>query len=234
MKNKTILIQGALDIETDLLISNLKNEELFNICNFNFYKGDIGNNQVIISKTDVGTINSTISTVLGINSFSPDYIINQGIAGSHLEAIHTGDIIIGTACCNINSYSMPTTDYSKGSNPFSWKPNKRAKDIKYSDEYLVNFFQKNLSNKGYNIYIGILGSGDVFNKECDRILWIHNTFGTLSEDMESIGSYSVCTKFNIPCIGIRIISNNELLLEKTNKEKALDLQKLLINILENN
>lgn len=43
--------------------------------------------------------------------------------------------------------------------------------------------------------------------------------------MESIGCYSVCEKFNIPCIGIRIISNNELIHEEIDKENAIDLQK---------
>lgn len=49
--------------------------------------------------------------------------------------------------------------------------------------------------------------------------------------MESIGVYSVCNKFKVPCIGIRIISNNELLLEELNKEKAIELQRILISML---
>lgn len=46
--------------------------------------------------------------------------------------------------------------------------------------------------------------------------------------MESIKTYSVCNKFKVPCIEIRIISNNELLLEELDKEKAIE----LINIFE--
>ena len=49
--------------------------------------------------------------------------------------------------------------------------------------------------------------------------------------MESIGTYSVCNRFKVPCIGIRIISNNELLLEKLDEEQAIKLQKIVINIL---
>ena len=99
---------------------------------------------------------------------------------------------------------------------------------------LVNIIEEilklNCSNK---IYRGILGSGDVFNREIDRIDWINNIFKNYSEDMESIGTYSVCNKFNIPCIGIRIISNNEILLEKLDKTKAIELQEILISILNN-
>lgn len=50
--------------------------------------------------------------------------------------------------------------------------------------------------------------------------------------MESIGCYSVCEKFNIPCVGVRIISNNELLQEEIDKEQAIELQKLLFKILK--
>ena len=127
---------------------------------------------------------------------------------------------------------MPKKDEGEGSNPFEWELNKRAKDIKYANPELVKFFKKKLkTNTNNKIYKGVLGSGDVFNKEHDRIVWIANMFDNLSEDMESIGVYSVCDKFNIPCIGIRMISNNELLLEKLDKEKATELQKILINIL---
>lgn len=50
--------------------------------------------------------------------------------------------------------------------------------------------------------------------------------------MESIGSYSVCNKFKVPCIGIRIISNNDLLLEELDKKQAIVLQQIVIDILK--
>ena len=78
-------------------------------------------------------------------------------------------------------------------------------------------------------YTGTLGSGDVFNREYDRIMWLQNQFHHLSEDMESIGTYCVCNQFGIPCIGIRIISNNELTNEKLDKEQTIRLQELFIN-----
>ena len=49
--------------------------------------------------------------------------------------------------------------------------------------------------------------------------------------MESIGTYTVCNRFNIPCVGIRIISNNEITNEILDKEQAVILQKLLTNFL---
>lgn len=234
MKDKVVLIQGAMDIEIECLLSKLKNRKDRKIAGYQFYEGSINNIEVVISKTLVGTINSTMATTIGIINFHPNIVINQGIAGAHRTDLHIGDIIVGEKCCNINAYKMPSKDRGKGSNPFEWEPNKRAKDIQNSDLKLVNIIEEilklNCSNK---IYRGILGSGDVFNREIDRIDWINNIFKNYSEDMESIGTYSVCNKFNIPCIGIRIISNNEILLEKLDKTKAIELQEILISILNN-
>ena len=231
-ENQVILIQGAMDIEVNYFISLLENKKFTQIAGYEFYEGTISNKKIVISKTLIGTINATIATTIGIINFKPNIVINQGIAGAHRKNIHIGDIILGEKCCNINSYKMPKKDEGEGSNPFEWELNKRAKDIKYANPELVKFFEKKLkTNTNNKIYKGVLGSGDVFNKEHDRIVWIANTFNNLSEDMESIGVYSVCDKFNIPCIGIRMISNNELLLEKLDREKAIELQKILINIL---
>ena len=107
----------------------MKNIKTYNIAGYDFYKGKINDIKVIISKTLVGTINSTMATTIGIINFHPNIVINQGIAGAHREDIHIGDIIIGEKCCNINAYKMPIKAKGEGSNPFEWEPNKRAKDI---------------------------------------------------------------------------------------------------------
>ena len=234
MKNKVILIQGAMDIEIDYFINQLINKNKKLIAGYEFYEGIINNIKVVISKTLIGTINSTIATTIGITTFHPDIIINQGIAGSHKKDLHIGDIVIGEKCCNINSYSMPYKNKSEGSNPFEWTVNTDTSNTQYTNITLLNFIEKSLVYTCNNqIYKGTLGSGDVFNREFDRIIWLNNTFNNLCEDMESIGTYSVCDKFKIPCIGIRIISNNELLLEKLDKRVATELQKILVNILKN-
>lgn len=228
---KTILIQGALDVEIEYLIENLENKKLRSIFEYEFYEGDIQDKRVIISKTLVGTINSTIATTIGILNFNPDIVINQGIAGAHSEDLHIGDIIIGEKCININAYKMPVKGKGEGSNPFLWELNKRAKEEFFSDSNLADILEKEFISKSTKVHRGILGSGDVFNREYDRINWIHNTFHNLCEDMESIGTYSVCNKFKIPCLGIRIISNNELLKEEIDKAVTIDLQELLLSII---
>ena len=231
MKDKTILIQGAMDIEIEYFIDKLEKKEKQTIAGYEFYTGYIHTSKIIISKTLVGVVNSTTATTIAIMTFRPDIVINQGIAGAHKSSIHIGDIIIGEKCCNINAFSMPTKEEGHSSNPFEWETNKRGEEIQIGDKKLVKvikgFFETNCEN---TIYTGTLGSGDVFNREYDRIMWLQNRFHHLSEDMESIGTYCVCNQFEIPCVGIRIISNNELTNEKLNKEQASRLQELFIKL----
>lgn len=62
----------------------------------------------------------------------------------------------------------------------------------------------------YNLFYGILGGGDIFDREVDRIKWIQEKKNTLCEDNESIAVYTICDKFKVPCIGFRTITNNEV------------------------
>lgn len=233
MDKKVILIQGAMDIEINYFLSKMKNKEEEIIAGYEFYKGFINDVKVIISKTLIGVMNSSMATTIGIIKFRPDIIINQGIAGAYRENLHIGDIIIGEKCRNINAYNMPFKAKGEGVNPFEWELNARAKEIKFADSKLVNVLEKLLKNINENkVCKGILGSGDVFNREYDRISWIKNNFNNDCEDMESMSCYSVCEQFKIPCVGVRIISNNELLQEDLDTEKAIELQKLLFRVLK--
>lgn len=233
MKYKRILLQGAMDCEIEYFIKNLTDIEKVVIYGYEFYKGKLNNIDITVSKTFMGTINSTIATIIGINTFKPDLVINQGIAGSHKRNIHVGDIIIGESCCNINSYSMPVKGKGEGSNPFEWEVNKKDKEKILADKELVELFKLKLPSYCNNkVYVGNIGSGDVFNRETDRIDWISQKIFTDCEEMESIGVYTACQRMKTPCIGIRIISNNELVGEELDENQAIVLQKNIIKFLE--
>ena len=80
--------------------------------------------------------------------------------------------------------------------------------------------------------IGRLGSGDVWNQEKDRIKWISKVCNTLCEDMESASIYTICNDMNIPVIGIRIISNNELKNLEFEKSTEINCQKFVYEMIK--
>ena len=215
MNEKPILIQGAMQVEVDVLVKNLNESEKITINGYEFYKGNINNIPVIISKTKVGTVNAAVSTILGINAFNPKCIINQGVAGGHNANVHKGDIVIGEYVSNMNSYKTSNLKKGEGSNQESWQlitfneENDIEKEKIPGDRSLLNIFYNSLKDN-YTVHKGAIVSGDGWNKEYDRIMWYISEFNSLAEDMESYSVYKVCTDNKVPVLGIRMISNNEI------------------------
>ena len=55
---------------------------------------------------------------------------------------------------------------------------------------------------------GVIGSSDVWNSELDRIQRFHDQFGTTAEEMEAAAAAQIAGQFQIPFLGIRVLSNN--------------------------
>lgn len=193
---------------------------------------------VIISKTNVGLIESAISTYIGITNFNPRAVINQGTAGACSKDVHNYDIIIGEKCININSYITKPRKENDGTSALDWEllTFKDGKDELRELEPNEDLFDlaiknKELYNKG-KVICGTIGSGDVWDNEIDRIKWFNEKYNVLCEDMETISTYTVCNKLNVPVIGIRIISDNEITGEKYDKNIAVEAQRYVLKILK--
>jgi adenosylhomocysteine nucleosidase len=229
--NKPIIIQGAMSVEIEYLIQQLENREELDINGYQFYKGQIENYPVIISKTEIGVINSSVATTLAILKFAPSIIINQGIAGAHSRKIHKKDIVVGINCININCMETEQRGEGQGSNPFAWTiVNRHEKELVCDNKFLELVKENEKKYKEGKIYYGVIGSGDAFNREIDRIDLFHQNYHTLCEDMETISAYTVADKLNIPCIGIRVISNNEITKEEYDRDISVPLQKYIIEL----
>src|SRR6185295_15764534 len=55
---------------------------------------------------------------------------------------------------------------------------------------------------------GVIGSSEVWNSEIDRIQRFHDAFGTTVEEMETAAAAQIAGIFDIPFLGIRVVSNN--------------------------
>jgi adenosylhomocysteine nucleosidase len=56
--------------------------------------------------------------------------------------------------------------------------------------------------------VGVIASGDTWNSELDRIKDLHDRFGTTAEEMEAAAAAQIAGGFQIPFLGIRVVSNN--------------------------
>lgn len=229
-----ILIQGAMDVETDWLVSQLTDPKVFELGGFRFWRGWHGGLELAVSRTGIGTIFASCATVLGIERFRPRAVVNQGIAGAHRTDLHVGDIVVGRSCIPIHDLKTAQRGLGEGCDPFSWEFHDHGDGLETADcpadPRWTAFFDGAPYHQGRK-RIGRLGSGDVYNREIDRIHWLCERGGQDCEDMESIAAYQVCRRFGVSCVGLRIISNNELTGETYQRTVGETLQRFVLGSL---
>lgn len=203
----TIIVQGAMPCEIAQLKEWLPGGRTVTYGGYSFYETSYQQAQIILSLTEIGIVNAALATMLAIEKYRPAYIINQGTAGGHLPDLRPGDIIIGKFAVYLNDMRMPLKKTGEGSNALEWTPGSGCFMLE-ADPALVALAESISSED--RLIVGRLGSGDLFSREADRIQWLHSRLGALCEDMESAAVYKACHACQIPVIGIRIISNNEL------------------------
>lgn len=237
---KKILIISAMgDVELNFLLEQLKNYQIekTNICTF--YLGKINEKEIILCDAKIGLINASAATTLAIEKYKPDYIINQGCAGGCGKDIHKSDIVIGEQCINITSIRTKPRKLGEGCNIDDWElinfvlgEKDRLIPQKGSQDLIQKIKQIEKTYKDGQMHYGIIGSGDIWNSECDRISYLNKNYDILCEEMEGIAVYTIANQYNIPAIDIRVISDNEILGEEYDRNICLKCQKFVMNLLE--
>lgn len=236
MKKKPILIQVAMEIECEKLLQKLENRKEKYLEGYKIYEGEIHNYPVIILLSKVGIIQTSISLTLATTKYNPIAILNFGIAGATSRDLHIKDIVIGESCVNINSYRTENRKETEGSNPNTWElltflSGEEDRFLEQKSDLILMELTKKISFPENNVYYGRIGSGDVWNREIDRILHLNQKYNILCEDMESIATYTIANLWNIPVISIKMISDNSILGEEYNREIGIYLQEYIFKYL---
>lgn len=229
-----ILLVGAMEVETDFLIAKLENKKETNIAGYYFYEGLINSYPVVVLKTQVGTINASAATALAIQKYEPICIINQGTAGGYGKEIHTKDLVIGSEAFNVMSAKTPYKKENEGSDSTKWDyitfiaGGTDEKKLEEADKKLTAFFTEmaNTYKKG-KVHIGVIGSGDIWNREIDRTIYLNREHQVLCGEMEAIAVYTIANRYKIPVIGVKVISDNEWLGEPYDRNVGSLCQKFI-------
>jgi adenosylhomocysteine nucleosidase len=218
-KLQPIIIQGALPVESERMASKLENKTIEEIGGWKFWKGTYNGYPMIISKTRMGMSNSAAATALAIERYKPIAIINQGTSGGHDPDLHVYDIVLGKYTTNIGAFRTPKQPVGGGSDSLTWveafdvlptqesNPEPIAIRKFEGDQELLMAAHKVRYDKG-DVVEGTIGSADVWNNELDRIQFFHQRYGTSVEEMEAASVAQIASQFNVPFLGIRILSNN--------------------------
>jgi adenosylhomocysteine nucleosidase len=220
---RPVVVQGAMDVEIRMLAGAIENVTEEKVGGWTFWSGTLDGYPVVISKTLKGMENAAAATVLAAERYHPAAIINQGTAGGHAPDLHVYDIVLGTYAVNLGSFKTGYRAGGQGSDFAGWvpldlmrsegsagqDPNARSMRRFPGDEALLAAARnaRGLYRKG-RVIEGVIGSSEIWNSEIDRIQRLHDQFGTTAEEMETASAAQIAGLFQIPFLGIRVLSNN--------------------------
>ncbi len=202
----TIVIQTALPLEQEAVISNLSNVAIiehpetktqYKVGNYDSNRNKL---QVIVGRTNQTNVNAAIETERAIQYFNPTFIFFVGVAGG-LKDVAIGDIVVGTDVYGYERGKSVNEFLSRPKFAFSsYELEMKAIDFSNSREWqdtsasIVNRkFQKKIS-----VFSGTIASGDKvvasINSELFNFIKT-NCSHALAVEMEGLGFLEACRPY---------------------------------------
>jgi adenosylhomocysteine nucleosidase len=201
-------IIGALDGELSLLNESMDKHTSVKIGAFEFHTGKIEGKDVAVLRCDVGKVNAAAGCTLLIQQFKPDYIINTGSAGGIKPELKVGDAVISSGLI-YHDVDVTAFGYAPGQVPR--QPQIFPVDenlVKTAEDSVDELKKEKLLPETFNHLRGLIGSGDVFMHEPEKIAALRKTFPDIAAvEMEGAAVAHCCHLFSVPVLVIRALSD---------------------------
>ncbi len=191
----------AMDCELDAVTKLFDGLTIKKQGSLDFYIGKICGIEAVAAKCGVGKVFAAICAQTMILSFSPDLIINTGVAGNLSEDLRIGDIALSSAVVQHDMDTSPLGD------PVGLISGINIIEIK-SDLSSALVVQSCLDELGINSKIGIIASGDQFIASPEKKVEIKERFGAISCEMEGAAVGHVCYVNGVKFLVVRAISDD--------------------------
>lgn len=201
----------ALGIEVEGIVKMMDKIERKTVAKITYFKGEIDGTDAVCCECGIGKVNAAMSTQLMIDLYSPDVIINSGIAGSLSGDIRIGDIVVSDDCVQ---HDMDGTEMGDPLGMVQFNDEKRI-EIPADRATADKLYAACKTIEGITVFRGRIASGDAFIASRDRRQRIADHFGALACEMEGAAVGTVCYRNGVPFAILRSISddfnNNELM-----------------------
>lgn len=193
---KTISVIGAMPSELADIRRMLGDAEIKRISGFDFYINEYKGNKIVNACCGIAKVNAALCTQVMIDNFSPDYIINAGVAGGMNSAVKVCDIVISTEVLPHDLDAHFLADYPPYCAVFK------------ADDTLMNTAEKVCGEFSVNSFRGRIVSGEQFISDSAVKAAIQEKFNPYAVDMESAAVGHACYLNNLPFVSVRCISDN--------------------------
>ena len=185
----------AMRKELDLLLPLLNNSEDSRMGGFEFHRGKMGRHDVMVMQCGIGKVNAAMGTLMLVNHFAPNYVINSGVAGGADLSVNVMDVVAGARVAYHDVWCGPESELGQVQGlPLYFEGAKRLLDLVPDRD---------------DIHKGLICSGDQFIDKKEDVNRIKGNFPeALAVDMESGAIAQVCFLSKVPFLALRVISDS--------------------------
>ena len=194
-------IIGAMAVETNAIKALIENKKTERISGIEFVSGKLYGKDVVVAQCGIGKAFAAICAEAMILKYSPDRIINVGVAGTLSEKVGLLDTAVSTAVVQHDMDTSPLGD------PVGLISGINIVEIPASEK-LADEICSAAARIGINCAKGVIASGDQFIADKEKKDFIRDTFGAIACEMEGASVGHVCYVNGVDFAVIRCISDN--------------------------
>ena len=193
-------IIGAMETETSGLVKKMTDVVIEKVGSYSFAKGKLNGKDLVVCRCGIGKVFSSTATVLMIEKYGVECVINIGVAGG-VKPLKQGDVVVAEKTVQYD-YDAVADGLELGQIHGFSSPYLEC------DKTLVDKLSNALEKTGGEYKRGVIASGDCFVSSSEKSNFIASTFGALAIDMESAAVNQVCLFQGVPFCAMRAISDN--------------------------
>ncbi|MCL2805932.1 MAG: 5'-methylthioadenosine/adenosylhomocysteine nucleosidase [Treponema sp.] len=201
-------IIGAMEKEISLLCETMGNFSAEKTGGFEFHTGKIEGKDVVVLRCGIGKVNAAVGCALLIQKYNPTCVINTGSAGGININLKVGDAIISSGLV-YHDVDVTAFNYAPGQLPGLpqiFPVNEKL--VKNAEDAVDELVKEKILPDDFNHRRGLIGSGDVFMHQPERIDAVRQLFRDLAAvEMEGAAIAHCCHLFSIPVLVIRALSD---------------------------
>ena len=201
MNKVTIGIIVATELELENIEKAITEKSYVELSGMKFITGVLSGKKIVAARCGVGKVFAAICTQTMILGFSPDVIVNVGVAGGLSGALEIGEIFIAEHAVQHDMNTMALGDelgLISGIN-MVYLP---------TDEKVTSVLESAVQKVGVNYEVGTIATGDAFINTNEMRNFLVETFSAAACDMESAAVVQTCYVNNVPCSIMRAISDS--------------------------
>ncbi len=222
---KTIGIIGAMPSELADIRAALPDSKVLRKSGFDYYVSMVGENRVVHVCSGIAKVNAAVCAQALIDNFSPDALINAGVAGGMHKDVHVCDVVISSEVLPHDLNLRFLKNYPPYCDTFA------------SDAALIQLTQNICTDLKIPTHVGRIVSGEAFISDNTVKAEIQQRLNPHAVDMESAAVGHTAYLNDIPYVSIRCISDNaddagEMSFEQFEKIAAKRVADIVLKIAE--